>query len=168
MPSPLLRHFRNHARYNRIANRRVYDVVRELRFAELESGRPGCFPDVHRLLNRALRVDQTWLRRFEGEHVSSKDLNRLVHEDLEQLRDARFETDERLVEFVGQLQSGELKRTLRYRDPAGRRFEDPVSLLLPHLFQTQIHHRGEGVRIMRSGPVDPPDLDWHRIHEPPT
>lgn len=168
MASALLRHYRKHGRYNRIANRRIYDVVRELRFAELESGRTDCFPDVHHLLNRALRVDQTWLKRFEGEHVSSKNLDRILHEDLEQLRDARFETDERLEEYVHQLQVKDLKRTLRYRDPDGRRFEDPLSLLLPHLFQTQIHQRGECVRILRSGPIDPPDLNWHRIHEPPT
>jgi uncharacterized damage-inducible protein DinB len=61
-----LRHFQMLARYNRIANERLYEKCSELSDSEYRMIRAGSFGSIHALLNHILRGDRIRMSRFEG------------------------------------------------------------------------------------------------------
>ena len=62
----LFSHFQMLARYNRIANERLYEKSSELSDREYHMNRAGSFGSIHALLNQILRGDRIWMSRFEG------------------------------------------------------------------------------------------------------
>ncbi len=59
--------FRMLARYNRIANERLYEKCGQLDPVEYQRQRQGSFGSIHALLNHLLLGDRIWMSRFSGE-----------------------------------------------------------------------------------------------------
>ena len=161
-----VRHFRMLARYNALANRRVYEACARLGDAELEKERPAFFGSIHGTLNHVLVGDRIWLARFGGEEVPSTGLDAVLYEDFDGLRRAREHEDERIQAFASGLPDGFLGGTMRYVNEAGKTYEDPVRLLVAHLFNHQTHHRGQIHDLLTQTNVPPPVLDLHRVIKP--
>jgi hypothetical protein len=69
MPYDILNHFRRLARYNTLANERLYAVCASLSDAERTADRKGLFKSIHGTLNHILVGDRLWMARFEGVDV---------------------------------------------------------------------------------------------------
>ena len=94
-----LRHFRMLARYNALANRRLYEACARLGDAERKKERPAFFGSIHGTLNHVLVGDRIWLARFGGEETPSTGLDAVLYEDFDELRRAREHEDERIEAF---------------------------------------------------------------------
>lgn len=158
--------FAHLARYNALANQRLYDAVAALPPDEYEKPRPAFFGSIQGTLNHILIGDRIWLGRFEGREVPSTGLDAILHADLEALRRAREEEDARIEAFVGGLDDDFLARTFRYTNNAGKLCEDPADVLVTHLFNHQTHHRGQVHDMLSQTDVPPPSLDMHRVLNP--
>ena len=166
MTDSLLRHFRMLAGYNRRANRRLYDACARLTDEELKGRRPAFFGSIHGTLNHLMVGDRIWLARFSGEDVPSTGLDAILYEGFAELREAREREDARIEEFVADIDGDFLDGEIRYENNEGRTLEDPVSLLLPHFFNHQTHHRGQIHDMLSQTDVPPPVLDLHRAMRP--
>ena len=162
----LITHFRTMARYNRLANERLYAACAELSEAELKRLRPAFFTSIHGTLNHILVGDRIWLARFEGKDVPSTGLDAILYEDFSELRAARVAGDARIEGFVAGLAPEFLGGSVGYVNNEGRRFDDPVDLLLTHLFNHQTHHRGQVTDLLMQTNIAPPVLDLHRVLKP--
>src|SRR3546814_7649835 len=141
MSAALLANFRMLARYNALANERMYAACATLSDAERRQKRPAFFKSIHGTLNHIMVGDRIWLARFEGREVPSTGLDAILYEDFDALRAARRDEDERIERFVERLEAPALDGTIRYPNNEGRVFEDPVRMLVAHLFNHQTHHR---------------------------
>ena len=95
LTDPLSRHFRMLARYNLLANRRLYDACTRLTDGERKRQRLAFFGSIHGTLNHIMVGDRIWLARFSGEEVPSKGLDAVLYEGFEELREAREREDAR-------------------------------------------------------------------------
>ena len=166
MTNPLLRRYRQLARYNTLANRRLYACCSDLGDAQRRKQRPAYFGSIHGTLNHILVGDRIWLARFAGRSVPSTGLDVILYDDFSALRQARIEEDTRIEAFARSMDESFLGRTIAYRNNEGRVFEDPVPLLVTHLFNHQSHHRGQVHDMLSQTPVPPPVLDLHRVLKP--
>jgi len=164
----LVRNFRMLARYNALANRRLYEACAHLPDAERKRRRPAFFGSIHGTLNHLMVGDRIWLARFAGEEASSTNLDAILYEDFGELREAREEEDSRIEAFAAGLDERFLKGTIRYVNNDGRTLEDPVELLVAHFFNHQTHHRGQVHDMLTQTEVPPPVLDLHRVIRPLT
>lgn len=163
---PLIAHFRMLARYNRLANERMYEACGRLTDAALKQVRPAFFQSIHGTLNHILLGDRIWLGRLAGREVPSTGLDAILYEEFAALRTARAAEDARLESFVEGLDPAFFEATLRYVNNAGNVHEDPCGLLLAHLFNHQTHHRGQVHDLLSQTAVAPPSLDLHRVLRP--
>lgn len=124
------------------------------------------FGSIHGTLNHVLVGDRIWLARFGGEEVPSTGLDTVLYEDFDELLRAREHEDERIEAFASGLTEGFLGGTIRYVNKAGRTYEDPIHLLVAHLFNDQTHHRGQIHDLLTQTDVPPPVLDMHRVIKP--
>ncbi len=166
MTDARIAHFRMLARYNRLANDRLYEACARLGEAELKRQRPAFFGSIHGTLNHILLGDRIWLTRFAGEEVPSTGLDAILYEDFGELSAARAAEDARIEGFTAALAPEFLGGSIRYVNNAGVAFADPVDMLVSHLFNHQTHHRGQVTDMLMQTEVKPPVLDLHRVLKP--
>lgn len=166
MITAYIQNFQTLARYNTLANQRIYDTCAKLSDAERKKQRPAFFKSLHNTLNHLMIGDRIWMTRFEGGEVPSTGLNAILYEDFDELRSARIAEDARIEAFMAQLTEEFLAGEIRYRNNQGLIDTDPVNVLLPHFFNHQTHHRGQIHDMLTQTEVVPPVLDLHRVLRP--
>jgi uncharacterized damage-inducible protein DinB len=82
------------------------------------------------------------------------------------LREARRQMDARIERFFAALPEGFDKGHVRYVNNAGFDTEDPWSVILPHFFNHQTHHRAQVHTLLSQLGHAPPVLDLHRVLRP--
>ncbi|HYL38172.1 MAG TPA: DinB family protein [Bryobacteraceae bacterium] len=74
-------HFQMLARYNRIANERLFAKCARLDDAEYRKERVGSFGSIHGLLNHILRGDRRWMEMFENGERLTPPLNQILYDE---------------------------------------------------------------------------------------
>lgn len=166
MTNPLLDHFRMLARYNTLANIKLYESCAHLSEAEYKKRREAFFGSIMGTLNHLMVGDRIWLARFAGEEVPSTDLDAVPYGNLAELWRAREAEDARIEAFVSEIDERFLQGSIRYVNNEGRTLEDPTVFLVTHFFNHQTHHRGQVHDMLAQTEVAPPVLDFHRTLRP--
>lgn len=162
----LASHFQMLARYNRIANERLYEQCAQLDDEEYRKKRQGSFGSIHALLYHILLGDRIWMTRFEGGGQTTPPLREILFDEFPRLRSARREQDARIEAFFANLPDGLLEASLRYTNSRGIEYDEKTSVAVSHFFNHQTHHRGQLHLMLSQTPVAPPALDLHRIINP--
>jgi uncharacterized damage-inducible protein DinB len=152
-------HFERMARYNRWANRQIYDAVAQLSAEEFQAPRSGFFPSLAQTLNHIIVGDRTWMGRFTGEGSPHKKLDETPYPDFADLRAARELEDQRILDFMNALPAQRIDEVLHYNNMAGEPKATPLGVTLTHFFNHQTHHRGQTHAMLSSTRVTPPPLD---------
>lgn len=163
---PLIHHRATMAYGNAWSNHRLLAACAGLSPTEFVAPRVGFFPSIKATLNHILTVDWYYVDALEhamrGEPLRD-DARRFF--DPEEPFDthgplsvAQHAVDRRLVNLCIAMREEDLQRPVAILRATGVQHE-PTTRLLAHLFQHQIHHRGQ-VHCMLSGTsVAPPQLD---------
>lgn len=154
------------AAYNAAANRRLYAACALIDDAARKLDRGAFFRSIHGTLNHLMVGDLIWLARLEGGNVPSTGLDAELHSGFEELARARQTLDRRIEAFFAALDEPALRREIAYVNNEGQNFNDPLSLLLPHFFNHQTHHRGQVHALLTAAGVKAPVLDLHRVLKP--
>ena len=158
---PDLAWFRQLARYNQWANRRLYAACGQLPEAEYLKKRPSFFGSIHATLNHVLAADRLWMGRFTGHPAGIRATDQILYPEFAGLRVAREAEDARLLAWADALDMPTLNSTLRYETLAEpvRAIASPMRLTLGHFFNHQTHHRGQAHGLLSQTAVAPPPLD---------
>jgi len=159
-------HFQMLARYNTVANERLFAKCAELDDAEYRKPRPGSFGSIHGLLNHILLGDRIWMARFEGGGPVTPPLNLVLFDDFSALRSARIADDLRIESFFASLDDRFFARSFAYSNNQGKGYVETAHVACTHLFNHQTHHRGQVHVMLSQTSVAPPSLDLHRILNP--
>ena len=127
---------------NAYANRVVYGAIAGLDREAFTALRPGFFPSLCRTLNHIHEVDLFYIDALEEGGLGRSVYDRADIEDVGELAAAQSEADMRLAMFCqGEIDLDRLVEVER-KDLMTR---EKIGALLPHLFQHQVHHRGQAV-----------------------
>ena len=159
-------HFQLLARYNRIANERLYSACADLTDAAYRKQRPGSFGSIHGLLNHILLGDRRWMGLFENGQRVTPPLNQILYDDFASLRSARAREDARIESFFSDLDVNFWDRSFPYTNNQGKDYVETAHVACSHLFNHQTHHRGQVHVMLSHAQVAPPALDLHRIINP--
>ena len=147
------------AQNNAWANHRLLEACAGLAQEELEAPRVGFFPSLLATLNHILIVDWLYVDALEGGDLGpAAYADELPCKNLADLRREQAAVDQRLVAFCGGLDDRALGRRVRLIREDGDRFERCDRVLL-HLFEHQIHHRGQAHAMLSGTEGAPPQLD---------
>ena len=151
--------YRSMAYNNGWANHRLLTACAALSQAEFTAPRTGFFPSLRATLNHILIIDRFYIDALEGGTLGPAAFaNREPCETLVLLRDAQGEMDRRLIAFVENLGAEDLDRIVNVH--RGSRIQhERMDRLLLHLFQHQVHHRGQAHAMLSATGVSPPQLD---------
>ncbi len=153
-------HFETLARYNRWANRRLYEVAAQLSDAQFREDRGAFFGSLRGTLNHILVADRVWLERIEGNGPKPSSLDEILYDDFAGLRAAREAEDERILRVVATPPAERFESVLSYRSMAGTPHELPFAQILTHVFNHQTHHRGQAHTLVGQFGLETPVLDF--------
>jgi uncharacterized damage-inducible protein DinB len=162
----VLEAFQMLARYNRLANERLYAQCALLDDGEYRRERKGSFGSIHKLLNHMLLGDQIWMARFSGGGRTTPPLNTILFETFDGLREARAFQDSAIETFFTTADRAFLERPLQYTNSRGVDYLEAAPRAVLHFFNHQTHHRGQVHVMLSQTEVGPPSLDLHRLLNP--
>jgi uncharacterized damage-inducible protein DinB len=157
----LVRHFRAMARNNAWANSRLLGAMQSLGATEFAAPRVGFFPSLRRTLSHLYAVDVYYLDALE-ETGRGLAIFQPADPDFAEpaaLHAAQSASDRRLIALCDRLSPTDLDRRIAIdRGDAGI-ISERRDTVLAHLFQHQIHHRGQAHAMLAGTAVAPPQLD---------
>lgn len=165
MNNALARHIASQAYNNAWANHRLLKACGRLTQAQFQATRVSFFPTIQFTLNHILTCDWFYLdaleRELRGEapHADcyvffEKDE---PFDDCASLHAAQRASDERLIAHCRSLSDADLARPVTILRDTPQ--VDTRLRMLAHLFQHQIHHRGQVHAMLAGTHVEAPQLD---------
>jgi uncharacterized damage-inducible protein DinB len=151
--------YRAMAYNNGWANHRLLTACARLSQADFVAPRTGFFPSLRATLNHILIIDRFYVDAMEGGTLGPAAwADREPCATAIMLRNAQSEVDLRLIAIVEQLDNKDLNRVVDIH--RGDRIQrERIDRLLLHLFQHQVHHRGQAHAMLSATNVPPPQLD---------
>ena len=148
------------AHNNAWSNHRLLSACEALTPEEFAAPRVGFFPSLRATFNHILWVDQYYI-----DVVAGLDALRRYSEpdpdfaDARAMREAQTASDRRLIEVCERQTEESLARDCILPRPNRKPPPTRTDFVLAHLFQHQIHHRGQAHAMLSSTPIKPPQLD---------
>jgi len=151
--------YRAMAYNNGWANHRLLAACARLSQADFVAPRIGFFPSLRATLNHILIVDRFYVDAMKGGTLGPAAwVDREPCETVDVLRAAQAAVDRRLIAVVEGLAAEDLLRIVSVH--RGDRVQrERMDRLLLHLFQHQVHHRGQAHCMLSATDVRPPQLD---------
>ncbi|MGJ4957223.1 DinB family protein [Bradyrhizobium sp. HKCCYLRH2015] len=159
MPADLVQTFRAFAYNNAWANHRLLTSCGQLSAEAFAAERTGFFPSLQKTLNHIYIIDLFYVDALEGGWLGPMAWqNQVPFPRLSDLVKAQGAMDRRLIAFCEALTPARLDDTVRINRESRVQNERCDRLLL-HLFQHDIHHRGQAHAMLSATSVKPPQLD---------
>jgi uncharacterized damage-inducible protein DinB len=163
---PLARHLLTQAYNNAWANHRLLGACAQLTQAEFEAPRTSFFPSIKATLNHNLTVDwfyiDSMVRGLSGRPGNAAARSFFEPEEpataCAELQAAQVLSDRRLIALCESLDAAALKCEIAVLRRTGF-VQEPLPRLLAHLFQHQVHHRGQAHAMLAGTRIAPPQLD---------
>lgn len=160
-----VQYFQVMARNNAWANERLITACEQLSDAEFVANRTGFFPSLMLTLNHILVVDWFYVDALEGGTLGPNAWSdEAPCKTVRTLRAAQQMVDQRLIDFCDKLSEPALAGKAQMH--RGDRIQiERVDRTLLHLFQHQVHHRGQAHAMLSATAVKPPQLDEFFVAE---
>ncbi|KAA0983799.1 damage-inducible protein DinB [Pseudomonas sp. ANT_J12] len=165
MTQPLSHHLLTMAYQNAWANHRLAKAWGQLSSAELTATRVSFFPSICATLNHILTCDWFYVDALERElrgDVPHPDCYVFFNDEqpftaAADLQREQAQVDRRLIAYCEQLRDADLGRLVTIARDTPQ--HDSRLRMLSHVFEHQIHHRGQVHGMLSGTSVEPPQLD---------
>ncbi|MEQ7922708.1 DinB family protein [Xanthomonas sp. WHRI 1810A] len=152
-----MNYFLAQALNNLWANHRLLAACEGLSDTDYKAPRCGFFPSIQHTLCHILDVDDYYLAALSGD-LAGQSAPSCPSRTFLELAALQRTTDRLLVRFCAGVVGERAAQTVRL-DRADGICEERIDRLLLHLFEHQIHHRGQVHAMLSGTPVAPPQLD---------
>jgi len=166
MAPTLARHLVIEAFNNAWANHRLLKACGQLTPAEFAAKRTSFFPSIRATVNHILTVDWFYLEILERSLAGLPPHEKAARffdpeepfDDCAALSREQHASDRRLIALCESLDAARMEMPVLLPRRTGIE-RDSVHRILSHLFQHQIHHRGQAHAMLAGTRVKPPQLD---------
>jgi uncharacterized damage-inducible protein DinB len=159
MSAGLVQTYRAFAFNNAWANHRLLTACATLSQEDFEARRTSFFPSLQLTLNHIYVIDLFYVDALEGGWLGPKAWEDDVpYPSVAALKPAQAAIDNRLIAICDGLTPELLSDTVRVNRDTRIQTERRDRLLM-HLFQHQIHHRGQAHAMLSGTAIEPPQLD---------
>ena len=164
--SSLAHHFYTMAANNAWANHRLLTACARLSQQDFTATRTSFFPSLKATLNHIVTVDWYYVDALERAlrgRPANTEVDRFFDPEepfatCAELVAAQHAVDARLLAACRELTDAQMDMPVAVARHAGIQYES-ATRLLAHLFEHQIHHRGQAHAMLAGTPVKPPQLD---------
>jgi uncharacterized damage-inducible protein DinB len=156
----LIDHFSAMARNNRWANHVLLRACAGLDMNDFTATRTSFFPSIAATLSHNYFVDTLYVDALEEGGLGLAVFHdERVFDHASALIPLQVKVDWRLIRFCDRLSEADLSRMVVTDRGEKGQLHERIDNILAHLFQHQIHHRGQAHAMLAGTHVKPPQLD---------
>ncbi len=148
--------------YNAEVRHRYFNTLVELPWEEVVKNREASHQSLRNIFVHTLNAVNYWLDFLQNEkRYVRRNLNE--YENIEDVRKYMELVEARLEKYVTSLTPEEVKRIYTTTNDVGESIEISVEDVLVHLFEEEIHHRGELIALLWQMGIEPPLMGWKNL-----
>ena len=145
--------------YNREIRHRYFDTLARLPWEELTKNREASWHSLRNIFLHTIGATEHWLdvlenkpkpkRRGFDEYTSIEDIRRFMQV-----------VDDRMQRYLDGLSQSELERRFSMKNDEDKDVEPTAEDILIHVFEEEVHHRGELIALLWQMGIEPPLMGW--------
>jgi len=145
--------------YNKQVRQRYLQALASIPWEELTRNREASFNSIRNIFVHSLKAIDHWLDVLLKEHnYRAKQYEEYTN--LEEIREYKDYVEGRMQKFLDTSLSSELFDKFVIRNDLGETVEVTAEDVLIHLFEEEVHHRGELIALLWQMNIEPPLMGW--------
>ena len=145
--------------YNKQVRQRYFQALTSIPWEELVKNREASFNSIRNIFVHILKAIDYWLDVLLKEH-SCRAKQYGEYKDFEEIREYKDFVEGRMEKYLDTLLSGELLSKVVIKNNLDETVEVTVEDILVHLFEEEVHHRGELIALFWQMNIEPPLMGW--------
>lgn len=148
--------------YNDEVRRRYFECMMKLGWSEFVEDRGASWGSMRNILIHTLGAIDYWLDFLTGENVhADKEFDE--YKSFDDVKRYMELVEKRTREYLGSLSPERLKKEYCVKDDAGKEVKTTTEDVLIHVFEEEVHHRGELIALMWQIDLTPPLMGWKEL-----
>jgi uncharacterized damage-inducible protein DinB len=149
-------------KYNETVRHRYFETLSKLSWQELIKNREASFHSIRNIFVHVLGATDYWLDFLQKQNLhSKKDYDK--YRTFEEVRSYMEHVEERTHQYLKSLTTQGRKKTYSVKDDDGTTLRITAEDVLIHMFEEEVHHRGELNALLWQMGIDPPSMGWKRL-----
>jgi uncharacterized damage-inducible protein DinB len=145
--------------YNESMRHRYFENLTRLSWEEFTKNREASFHSIRNIFIHTLNAVDYWLDFLRRENLHSK--RRFdEYKSFEEVRAYMEHVEKRMLEYLGSLPIEGLNKTYTVTGDDRETIEIMAEDVLIHVFEEEVHHRGELIALLWQMNIEPPPMGW--------
>jgi len=143
--------------YNAEVRRRYFTALAKLTWDEFVKNREASWHSIRNIFIHTLGAIDHWLDFLQGEKLSKKFDD---YKTIGEVQEYMEHVEDRMSKYLNSTWSEGLMRKYRLANDAGQDVEVTAEDILIHVFEEEVHHRGELIALLWQMDIEPPLMGW--------
>ena len=148
--------------YTEEVRHRYFEALAKLPWNELVENREASWHSMRNIFIHTMGAIDHWLDFLNDEKLRTrKDFDN--YKSIDDVRDYMQHVERRMHGYLGSLSEEGLKKEYEVTNDADERAIVTAEDVLIHLFEEEVHHRGELIALLWQINVEPPLMGWKNL-----
>jgi len=147
--------------YNEKVRHRYFEVLVKLPWEEFVKNREASFHSLRNIFIHTLGAIDHWLDFLKKEKSLHKKFDE--YQTFQDVRDYMEYVEKRMRDYLGSLSTGGLDEKFTVTNDANETIEVTAEDILIHVFEEEVHHRGELIALLWQMGIEPPLMGWKEL-----
>jgi uncharacterized damage-inducible protein DinB len=148
--------------YNEDMRRKYFETFCKLSWKEFTKNREASFHSMKNIFVHTLGAIDYWLDFLQKQNLHAKKKYE-EYKTIEQVKAYMEHVEKRMLNYLDSLSTEKLQKTYKIKDDNGKTQKITAEDVLIHVFEEEVHHRGELNALLWQMGIDPPPMGWKSL-----
>lgn len=145
--------------YNESVRHRYFECFTKLSWEEFTKNREASFHSIRNIFVHTLSAVDYWLDFLQKENLHSK-RKYDEYKTFDEVKAYMEHVEERMQHYFDSLPTEGLSKTYTLKGDNDETIEVTAEDVLIHVFEEEVHHRGELIALLWQMGIEPPPMGW--------
>ena len=145
--------------YNACMRRKYVETLGQLSWEEFTKNREASFHSMRNIFVHTLGAIDYWLDFLEEKNLRAKKKYD-EYKSFEEVRAYMEKVEKRMNDYLASLSKEGLNKKYTVKGDGGKIMKITVEDVLIHVFEEEVHHRGELIALLWQIGIEPPAMGW--------
>jgi uncharacterized damage-inducible protein DinB len=147
--------------YNEKVRHRYFEALAKLPWDEFVKNREASFHSLRNIFIHTLGAIDYWLDFLQKEKSSYKEFDE--YQTFQDVRDRMEYIEKRMRDYLDSLPTAGLEKKYTVTNDANKTIKITAEDVLIHVFEEEVHHRGELIALLWQMGIEPPLMGWKEL-----
>lgn len=149
-------------KYNESVRHRYFEKLAEMSWAEFSKNREASFHSIKNIFIHTLGAVDYWLDFLQKENLHSKKKFE-EYKTFGEVKAYMKQVEKRMLGYLNSLSAKGLGKTYTVKNDSDENIQITAEDVLIHVFEEEVHHRGELIALLWQIGVEPPVMGWKEL-----